>query len=220
MKKKLVQFVEKREQRRSGSTPSVASLHSMPYHRHFEGYTEVRRIGPDGKCRIERVYTADYRVQALDGRRRAELRLAYVLLWAAGVGLFGYASTRYVGSNGAVYVNLAQAVAVAGLAWVAGVLFNYLTAPRKLTIHEYRSTSPSLCHASMTAATALLASGVLTLLHLLLQFRTAGVGEALCAGLLALSAGCLFLVNRLEHRVPYSIQSNENASPEEGSHID
>lgn len=220
LKQKLVHFVNKREKRFSNGEPSTASFHSRSYHRYFEGYTEITRIQPNGRKKIERIYTGVYHIQALEKGKRLVLLLGYVLLWLACAALFALGAVQPVGSNQSWYTVSFQVVTVAMLFWMLCTLINYITAPKKLTIHDYRTTSGSLKRAGTASAIAAALSALTTLLYLLLHLQDNPSREVLCFVLFLLSSGASYAIARIEKGIPYQEIASEYAPIENGEVID
>lgn len=219
MREKLMYTARKWEKReREEGIP--ADFHSRSYHRYFKGYTEVKKRGTDGKVRLERVYTGLYHIQDLPPKERLLLRAAYVLLLIFALLLFLAGAAQNVGSNRTWYVAAGEAVSVAGIFWIGCALVNYLTAPRRLTDHEYRTTSGSIRRAGLTAACGLFTAFVLTVIYTLTHLETFDTTEIWCAASLLLSSALCALLREVERRVPYTEEYSDEIIPEGGIEID
>ncbi len=196
------------------------SYHSRGYHHYFEGYTEATKVNAKGKSKVVRIYTGVYHVQDLPQSRRILLRVAYVLMLIMAIVLFSNGAMQNVGSNQSWYVVVPEIVAIAGIFWMFCTMVIYLTSPRKLTIHDYKTTSGSLKKASMTATAGLASAAVLTVLYILLHLDTYVGTELYCFFCLLLSAalcGCIYF---LERSVKYREEQSTAAAPQGGVVID
>lgn len=219
MSENMVFYGGKKESGIKKPDGKTLDFHSRKYHSYFEGYTEVQKVLPNGKTKIEHVYTDTYRIQDLSDRQRIGLRAAYILLFAAAVALFVAGALESVGSNTTVYVTAAEVVSLVGLFWILCTLVNYLTAPRKLTIYEYRTTSVSIRRSAVTAAAGLFAAFFLTVVYLLLHLDAAAMAEFRCALCLLFSAGASLGICALERKIPYREEESKEAEPAGGFKI-
>jgi hypothetical protein len=78
-------------------------LHSVYYHKRFEGWMEKVVEDGSGRKHIERVYTGDYFRQDVSDRRRCIIRIAYAVLYVLSAGCFLFVSARSTGSNRAFF---------------------------------------------------------------------------------------------------------------------
>lgn len=216
--KSLKDYINDREMRRTGGTPESADFHSKGYHRYFEGYSEYKVPLPNGKTRIERIYTGVYHRQNLDHSQRRWIHTTYCILWGIAAILFLYAVTRYVSSNTSWYVAITEAFSVAGLFWMLCNLFNYITASTDMTINEFRSVA-GLKKSSRTSAVFLVLTAVTTLLYTILHPGNLTAEEVICMiSLLLASASCL-AVFLIENRLTYSSFLSKNRAPENSNQI-
>lgn len=113
--------------------------HRNYYHKHFMGYTEVRRVNAKGRIISERYYTAPWQRHDLSGKQWVLTKLAYVLGAALATVLFLWALVQRVPSNSAALVAVPGFLSglLLVLLWMA--VFAYVSAPRKMTLWEYRS---------------------------------------------------------------------------------
>ena len=193
--------------------------HSGSYRRHFEGYTEYEDTNENGKTVIRRVYVGDYYRQNLPRSKRIVLRLTYIALWLLTAVVFFFCASREIGANMTWYVAAAQFAVLVGLGWMLLALFGYLTAPRDMTIGDWKSTSRSLRRGSIVAALAVELTALLTLLHLLIYGENWGL-HLLCVLGYVLSGGMAVVTNRLEANAPYLVFPSTEEAPEDGTNID
>ena len=193
--------------------------HSKAYHRHFEGYTEVEMVNSKGKVVIQRIYTGDYFRLDLPRNKRIGLRLVYVLLWLIACALFGFAASRPIGANMTWYPAIVQMLTVCALAALLFSLISHCSAPRDMTVGNWKSASVNLKRRAGFAALFLELNAFVTGVYLLLK-GDRWVAHLLMILLYALSGLLLVVVNRLEANAPYLTIPNTKPAPPEGSYID
>lgn len=208
------------EMRQTGGTPESASFHRRAYHRNFQGYTEVKRVRPDGKAVIERVYTGHYFEPMLSKERRVRLRILYVLLFAGGMGVFGWSATRPAVCNTVLYVGAFQALAVAMALWCLYVLIFYIPAVGKLTVGEYDTLHKPLIRSSAACALCQGAAAVAALVCFFLNRDAASASDLLCMGGFVLGGMLFGLIWFLESHLEYAVLDNDTPMPEDGVEID
>lgn len=195
--------------------------HSGAYHRFFEGYTEYKVTDEKGKTRIRRVYTGTWYRQALPEGQYRLVRAIYVLLFLLMAGAVVLAAWAQGGAGRAVYAAIPELVTLCLLARLFYVLFVcYLFAPRKMTVNDYRSTSPALQRAALWTAIAFAADGLAAVIDRLANggedFRSFGLTVlAFCVG-----ASMALLTARIEHGLPYETEESGELPPEGGVTID
>lgn len=113
--------------------------HRSYYHKHFMGYTEIRRVNQKGHIVIERCYTAPWQHHRLTNGRWVLTKAAYVLGTVLSTVLYLWALILRVPSNSAALVAAPGFLSglLLVLLWMA--VFTYVSAPRKMTLWEYRS---------------------------------------------------------------------------------
>ena len=193
--------------------------HSRAYHRHFEGYVEREEVNAAGKTVIRRVYTGEFRRLELPKRKRVGLRLTYFILWALMAAAFGFSASRPIGANHSWYLAISQMLGVCSLGYVFIKLLTHSTAPRNLTVGDWKASSLGLIKGSLVNFWLMELTAVLTLLYLFLesgQYLT----HLLCVGLYALSGLLSMFINRLEANAPYTVFPSSEEAPDEGSYID
>jgi hypothetical protein len=199
---------------------SGSGFHSASYHRHFEGYTETRGTGSDGKRKIVRVYTGAYYAQALSDKRRKQNRLLFAALYLGAAALFVLCASARIPSNAAWYLAVAQALSFFSLFWMLYVLIQYLTAPAKMEVGHYRATSGPIMKSSRTAAVTLGLLALMTLGNALLLPGQGLLSGFLCATGYACSATAVFMVGRIESRIAYNRTRSEHETMGDGVEIE
>ena len=191
--------------------------HSHSYHRYFEGYTESREPDTNGRERLRRIYAAEWYEQDLPKHLRVLVRLLYALLWlmmAAAVAAAGFLQRA---SGTRFYIVVPELATLCLLSWLGYVLLaNYDFAPRRMTIHDYRSSSGSVIRFSLATAAAFLVDAVMTLLEIIL-----GGGNHLwaVAGLFLAGALCGAGMHLVEKRIHYKQIENPGADRNRGVQI-
>lgn len=208
------------EMRQTGGTPASASFHRRAYHRNFQGYTEVKRVRPDGRAVIERVYTGHYFEPMLSKERRVRLRILYVLLFAGGAAVFGWAATRPAVCNTALYVGALQALALVMAMWCLYVLIFYIPASGKMTVGEYDTLHKPLIRSSLACALSQWAAAAAAVVCVLLNRDAASGTDLLCAGGFVLGGVPFGVLWFLESHLEYAVLDNDTPMPEDGVEID
>lgn len=219
-KRRMAERAKRKELRYTGGTPETASFHRQAYHRHFEGYTEVKRVDERGRTVIERVYTGKYYEPELALHRRLTLRLFYLIFFLGGTGLFLFCATRTTPCNTAPYVNLFQALAVPLVLWCAYVLVFYIPSMGKLTAGEYNSQHRPLVRASLLTSVCMWLTGAGALVCFMLHLEAGAVNDLLCAAGFAAAGALVFLIYLLESHLEYTVTGSEAQPPEDGVEIE
>ena len=212
--KSIKDYARERELKQTGGHPESAAFHSRNYRRHFEGWSEVKEKGEDGRVRTRRVYTGVYHRARLSDRQSRLLRAAYALLWLAAAALFLFAATRPTPSNTVVYVTALQGLCVALLGWLMWALYNYVTAGRNMTLGEYHYVG-MVKRAALCSAAALGLTALGTLAYRLIHPD----GQLLCAALFLLGALCCLGIRLAESRVAYDSFLSDREPPEDSTQI-
>ena len=177
------------------------------YHRFYEGYTEEKIPGDDGKLHTRRTYRDFYYAPVLTKAQRSLRMIGYPLLFLGGVLLLGLGAVQKAGCNTAWYVALATGLSLVSAVVEAIPLFTCAMGKEKQTVYQFRSGHRTcILWARITA-------GIMALTALLAVLATllAGDGAWLPPALFALACGCEALVGVLEDRVAYEKQHNPNA---------
>lgn len=128
------------------------------YERFFEDYTERAVAAGDGK-RLRREYTYEgyYYRQELTQARRIALRLGYVLLFALELYFFWRGGCKPSVCNAHPVTAVCQGLHLLCDIWLAWILLFYVTAPRDMTVYQYKSTALQLAKAQKFSAAVNLA---------------------------------------------------------------
>jgi len=180
--------------------------------RYLEGWIVREVLQRDGTVLRERVYVGDY-YASCDTKKQTVLRkIGYCLLFAAAIALFVVSAIQPVGANMMGFVGLSQGVVLMAVIWVMCSLFTYITAPRKMTVSDYKGGALAVKRSSFFMAIAYLLPALATLVHIFIDASDLMV-EILCIlGYLAAGA-LLFLVHRIESHMVYE----KTPSPEKNS---
>ena len=201
---KLKNYVQKREMQRTGGHPESASFHSKGYHRYFQGWSEYRVELPNGKSKIERIYTGVYHTAVQNPSQRIWSKTSYLMLWVISLLLFLWGAIGTAGSNSAVYVAIPQAAAILGLFWLLCSIASYCVSPKNMTLYEYRCVT-NLLRAGKYAPIAMLAVAAASLLYYLIHMGTV-IEDGLWAG----AAACILgpLISALASYMIYLMEQN------------
>jgi hypothetical protein len=223
-KEKYREKVRKRQQEKlmkeTGGTPQSASFHRRAYHREFEGWSEVKRVGLSGKVEIQRVYTGKYFEPAIPMQKRIALRALYVLLLVLSGWLFGSCAFRPAVCNTVLYVGFAQALTVGALIWIIYVLIFYVPTIGKMTIGDYNTLHRPLLRSTMAAGVCMGAAGVLSVLSFFLNRPVSDVADLLCSAGFIVSGCIVLIIHFLEKKLIYKELVNETAAPESATEIE
>lgn len=193
--------------------------HSKAYHRHFEGYTELEETDEKGKTVIKRVYVGDYHRLDLPKKKRVLLRFGYAALIVLTAMLFWSAASRPVSANSTWYLAVVQMVGVCLIGLMGVNLLSHCTAPRDMTVGDWKASSGKLKRNSKFTALVMELLALLTLLHLLLNGESWGI-HLLCVALYAAAGLAALVLNRLEVNAPYLTYPSTEEAPADGSYID
>ena len=199
IRKKQIQ----REMQETGGMPQSAPFHRAAYHRHFKGYTEVRRAGDGGKTRIERIYTGSYYEPALTLLQQRQLRFVYLVFSIFGAALYLFCASRDVLCNKTAYVVIFEAVALVLLLWVIYLLCFYLPATGKMTEGDYHSLHKPLIHAGMLVSISMWITALASVLCFFLNREAASSADLLCALGFGVGGCFMFVLHFMEKRLIY-----------------
>lgn len=182
--------------------------HRNYYHKHFMGYTEIRRVNEKGRVVIERCYTAPRQRHCLTDRQWILTKAGYVLGTAATTALFLGALIQRIPSNSA-----ALAAAPGFLSGLLLVLlwmgvFTYISAPREMTLWEHRSGKSKVELFTRLTAAGILLTAAAKVVFLCLQTDRAWSGEIGSLVMLILAAVPPVAIFLIERRMTYEQLTN------------
>ena len=215
-KRKLIQKLRQTQHEEDYNSARTSGFHRSAYHRHFDGYKEIKFKDPTGKTVIQRTYVGDWYEPDFTRENQIKLRVLYVLLTVFGVGLFIYAATRVTACNTALYVALFQGLAVAMLIWLIYVLIFYVPSLGRLTVGDYNSIHQPLIRASFMMTLCMWACAAGAILSLILNGY---LMDILCCLLFAAAGLMFFIINRMESRLIYHVLPNDTEAPDESVEI-
>lgn len=193
--------------------------HSKAYHRYFEGYTELEETDEKGKTVIKRVYVGDYYRLDLPKAKRISLRVVYAGLIMLTAALFWFAASRPVGANMTWYFAIVQMVGVCMIGLLGVNLLSHCTAPRDMTVGDWKASSGKLKRNSAYTAATMELLALLTLAYLLINGENWRI-HLLCVALYAVAGLSALVLNRFEANAPYLTYRSTEEAPEDGSYID
>lgn len=180
-------------------------FHSASYHRHFEEYTEYRTIQPDGRTRLVRAYTGKWYRQKVSSGQYVMLRAGDLFCYLLMLLCFNMAAK----TSGAAGVSGCAAVAgcisvllLSALAYV--LLVNYIFAPRRMTVGDYKSGSGALKALSAAMTVSFLLDAFVVLLYGMLHWDVGLETASMLRYLLC--AGLAFSIFVMERKVIYEEQ--------------
>jgi len=182
------------------------------HRRQMEGFTHVKATDEDGKDHYELVYTGNYYRMELPRKKRIALRLIYLALVAVMAAAFLYASSRRLGANIQWYAGMCQMLVLCGTGKLLMDLINHSTAPRPMTIGEWKNASRSLRRSSLATAGFIALTAVCTAVYLVLGGEKTAQ-HLLCIGLYVLAGAAVGSINLIENKVPYTIYLSRDTPP-------
>lgn len=207
-KERTLSWIYKKDkQLREQETAMRASFLNKKYHSFFEGYTEVQVEKPNGKTKIERVYTGKFYRQKLSTCAYVGIRVSYLLLWAICTVLYVSTGLHGYSFNLKWFCVVPQVGVVPCLFYMAMLLMDYTFAERKLKIYDYKQ-----CHGKLMKI-SLLGSIFFALAFFVSTIYVAVIdssGEQLATLNYLICALLAFSVNRIERAVEYETLSPEN----------
>ena len=189
--------------------------HRNYYHKHFMGYTEVRRINAKGRVISERHYTAPWQRHALTDRQWVLNKVVYVLGVLISTILFLWALVQRVPSNSAALVAAPGFLSglLMVLMWMA--VFTYVSAPRKMTLWEYRSGKSKVEIFTRLATAGIIATVVAKVVFICVWMDFSWGGEIIGLLALVLSVVPLLVIFFVERRMNYEEVENTTLVTEE-----
>lgn len=197
---------------KGGEGQTEAAYHSSSFHSFFEGYVEQKQTDPKtGRTKIVRIYTAPYRVRCdTDSRWLAE-KLCTLLAYLCSVTLLILAATVLELEEPAKYYQFFIAGSLICDFILLYILLRFLSAPRRMTVGDYRGICPKLYQAALVSAVLVFLAIPARLINAVLTHSRFSL--TLAAGFLCLAgsgASMLWLFLR-EKKAVYRIEDNEQA---------
>lgn len=184
--------------------------HSTYYHKYFQGYTEIRSVGKNGRINVERRYTAPWIQHQLDSRCWVLTKAAYILGVLVCTILYLWALVQRVPSNSA-----AIAAAPGMLTGILLVLMwmsvcTYVSAPRKMTLWQYQSGKKKVELFTRLTAVGIVLTAIMKTVYLFVWSN--GFWETEILSVLALLASAVPLVVMYLHEYKMQYQEIENST--------
>ena len=206
-------FTRKGEEEEPGSS----RRHSDYYHRYFRGYTEIRKLNPKGRVRVERYYVRPWIVSGLSTGKYWLVRLLYACLAVVSSVLFAAALLQRIPSNYSMIVALPGYISVVLLFLLLVSTAGYIFAPKKMTLWDHTSSTTRLKRFSLAAGLCQLLTALTTTGYLL--YYRIFVSETLQSILVMLAAVvCSAAIHIVERKVPYTEIPNETKLPAGEAH--
>ncbi|MCD7861976.1 MAG: hypothetical protein LUG61_00340 [Lachnospiraceae bacterium] len=192
--------------------------HSRGYHKYFEGYSEYYIMKPNGKTKIERIYTGLYYRAAVGRSKYIFLKIFYPLMWLILAFLFITASAASVSSNFVWYTALPVALFIPVLFYLAMAILSYIICRPKMEIRQYRSGSLALIKSLPIGTVFCLLAAIATLVYMLINRSSAKESLASLVKFV-LCAAIQILLFFTERNIEYDTVINENKVPDYGFEI-
>lgn len=224
MKEKWKQRIRKKQFQQdlaeTGGMPQSAAFHREAYHRHFQGYTEIKRSLTGKGSKIQRIYTGKYYEPVLNLLQQKQLRFVYLVFSVIGAGLYLFCTLQPTICNTVSYVVIFQATSVILLLWTAYLLCFYIPSTGKMTEGDYKALHFPLILASLLTSISMWLTGLAGILCFFLNRDRCAFPDFLCSiGFCA--GGCfLFVLFFMEKRLIYRTVNNKTEGPDEGVEIE
>ena len=197
---------------KGGEGQTEGAYHSSSFHSYFEGYVEQKHTDPrTGRSKIVRIYTAPYRVRCATNARWLIAKLHTTLLYLCSVILLVLAATVLELEEPAKYYQFFVAMALVCDFFLLYKLLRFLSAPRRMTIGDYRAVYPGLHRLALVSAVF----AFLALPARLVNAALSGdpMGLRLVAGFLCLAGSCaaMFFLFFREKNAVYNVEDNEHS---------
>lgn len=196
----------------NGRSRKGAPKQKSNFLRYFEGYSEVRSVGSDGKVKVDMVYTAPYWVHDLTGRQWKQRKLCFAGLMILTVALYLCAAFMPLGENYNRYVLIPGGLTAALLLFFITYVITYLVCPRKMTIYDYEHNYTSVRRWSFMTAVGLAASGIMSVAYLILGNGDQWIKTLLCIVCYFAAAVSSFTIYKIEDKTEYYEEENENGN--------
>ena len=215
-----VGFYQKELRERHGPDarrPDDGVRHSGSYHRFFEGYSEQRVLGEDGKrAQILRVYVGEYYRRVCSDATWIGIKIAYMALFVLGFATYIYALVLPIGSNQVWYVAVPGLCSVVPLLLLFSKLAACVVAKRTMVIYERKHVFGRVFRRSMIVVGFLGATLLMKLLYVILSWSAVGAGEMnSCLGCL-IAVGAILGIALLERHACYETLGNKQSPLEDG----
>lgn len=197
---------------KGGEGQTEGAYHSSSFHSYFEGYVEQKQTDPrTGRAKIVRIYTAPYRVRCASDAQWRAAKLGTMLLYLSSAVFLILAATVLELENPAKYYQLFVAGSLVCDFFLLYILLRFLSAPRKMTIGDYRAVYPGLYRIALASAVFTSLAFPARLMNWILSGQP--INLKCITGLLCIAASgtsmlCLFL---REKKAVYNIEDNEHA---------
>ena len=189
--------------------------HRNYYHKHFMGYTEVRRVNAKGRIVLERHYTAPWQWHNLTDGQWVLTKLGYVLGAILTTVLFLWALAQRIPSNSAALVAVPGFLSALFLLLLWMAVFAYVSAPRKMTLWEYRSGKRKIELFTRLFAAGAVATVIAKIVFICVWMDFSWAGEVVGMVALFISAVPPVLIFMVERKMKYEELKNTTLITEE-----
>lgn len=208
-------FIQRMKQR-AREEGSGIKFRGRHYHQYFEGYSEYCVDLPNGKKKVERIYTGVYYVQELSVHQKILLRISYVLFYVLTAAAFLYPVLQPVPFNTKWFIVLIEAAVIIFMFRLACGLVNYCFGHKRMTAGEYRFSSMKVRSEAFRCGTALAVLAVIAAGYVL---RLQDVKYITCAICFIIGSFWMFLMFFIEGKIEYRKEKSENKIPPGGIEI-
>ena len=201
--RKEVDQVEEAQEKKS-----IFQLRKNSYQRHFEDYIMRPVLHADGKTVNERIYIGDYYRHDISDSSWRRRKVIYILIYVVTAVLFALESARSLPSNETKYCAVLQLICIVALIRMLYILMLYITAPRRLTIGEYKESIRPLRKNALVMAAALVLLVPALVISLIISRDILEVSGMI---IYAAAAACMYGMYYIEDRTVYKKEENPEA---------
>lgn len=197
---------------KGGEGQTEAAFHSSAFHKFFEGYVEQKKIDPlTGRLKITRVYVAPYYVRQGSDAEWKKAKALTTLMYLLSLFLLVLSATILELDAPAKYYQCIVACSYMCAFYTLYVFIQYLSAPRKMTIGDYRRFYPALPKSCLVTSVFIFAAVAARLISAIAASNRIS-WELLLGFICHIGAGASMLgIYLREHDTIYGIVDNENA---------
>lgn len=194
--------------------------HSNSYHNFFQGYAEQKVPKSNGRGnKIERIYVADYyKYQETELVWYLKKIVNFVLYLIAALGVI-YADTRSLQINNIFVLGIMQTLSSVPFIYLLYMLIWNVTAPRRMTIGEVKSSSTGFRRAAFSNGVWLLLVAIVEMVVKWLFIGNMSLEEWRVIALKIISSGVLFSLYIMEKKRPLEKIINESIMPNGANEI-
>ena len=193
--------------------------HKSHYHKYFQGYTEVRVKKPNGRYRIERVYTAPWKQHDMTQSRWILQKVIYLVLSLLSVICVAASMAVDALSNYVWFVFLPGILAFLAAFLLCACAVSYATKPRKMTLGEFTGAVRGIRRAALVTLVCAAVTTLAKLVSAILLETLASASEWKAVLLLFAAVVGAAVICAAERKTNYIDIPNHTSKPINGEEI-